>query len=500
MSAPLIPLVPAVEAFLAQPHKGMHIDGRSVPAHSGRTLPVCNPADGQVIAHVPDADAEDIDMAVSAARRAFESRNWRLMRPTDRERALLRLADLIEAHGDELAQLETLNQGKPLSFSQAADVGATAQYVRYMAGWATKIEGATRDVSTGTPDGQQFMAFTRREPVGVVAAITPWNFSIMMPMWKIAPALACGCTIVLKPAEQTPLTMLRMAELILEAGFPPGAVNVVTGYGETAGAALVRHPSVDKISFTGSTAVGKAIGRQALDNMTRLSLELGGKNPMIVLGDADLNAITFPLVMAAFANQGQICAAGSRLYVHNSQFDALVAAMSAAAATLRVGPGLSPDTMIGPVVSQAHQRHILRYIDETLAAGGQAVLGGDAPDRPGYFVNPTILVNTRSDMPVVREEVFGPVLVAMPFDDLDAVIAEANNTPYGLTASIWTNNLKQALDAIPRLKAGTVYVNSHSLVDPNMPFGGFKQSGFGREHGREMIDAYTETKAVFIAY
>jgi phenylacetaldehyde dehydrogenase len=376
------------------------------------------------------------------------------------------------------------------------DVPGARDWFRYMAGWATKIEGTTMQTSIGGIPGAKFHTYMVREPVGVVAQIVPWNFPLAMAAWKLAPALAAGCTCILKPAEQTPLTALRLGELILEAGFPPGVVNIITGMGETTGAALVAHPGVDKIAFTGSTEVGKIINRSATDTLKRVSLELGGKSPMIVLPDADIGMAVGGAAMAIFFNSGQVCTAGSRLYVHAKIFDKVVEGLSGAAGAIRLGPGLEQTTEMGPLVSKEQQDRVLGYIESGRKEGASVAVGGEALAHPGYFVKPTVLVNVKPQMRVVREEIFGPVVVAQRFDELDEVVKAANDTPYGLAASIWTNNLSAAHRLIPRIKAGTVWVNCHNLLDANMPFGGFKSSGIGREHGRAGIDMYSELKSV----
>ncbi len=476
------------------------IDGQWSDAQSRQTFPVYNPATGDVIAQVAAGDAADVDRAVAAARRALEG-PWSTLTPYARERLMSRFADLIEAHGDELAALETMNQGKLLPWAHAIDVGGSVQWLRYMAGWATKIEGSTFDVSIPFPPGVKYRTSTQRTPVGVVGAIVPWNFPLAMAMWKIAPALACGCTIVLKPAEETPLTALRIGELALEAGIPPGVLNVVTGDGETAGAALVAHPGVDKITFTGSTEVGRSIGAQCGRDIRRVALELGGKSPVIVLDDMDVETAVAGAAGAVFFNHGQVCTAGSRLYVSKPLYEKVVAGIAQVADGTVLGAGTDPDAQMGPMVSARHRDRVMQLIDTGAPEGGEVVAGGRRGDGPGYFVRPTVVANPdNKPLTLVREEVFGPVLVVMPFDDLDAVVAKANDSPYGLGASVWTNRLDRAQRVVDRLQAGTVWVNTHNMVDPNMPFGGFKQSGVGREHGRAAIEAYTETKSVCIAY
>ncbi|SAK57504.1 aldehyde dehydrogenase [Caballeronia pedi] len=492
-------MLDSTRAFLASTQK-MLIDGAWVQSTSGATLDVINPADGELLARVPSADETDVDRAVLAARRAFDDSAWSRMKPTDRERLLLRVADLIEANARELAEIESLDNGKPVTVAQGLDVSMAAQCFRYMAGWATKIEGSTLDASIPYSPSNAFFGYTRKEAVGVVGAIIPWNFPLLMASWKLAPALATGCTVVLKPAEDTPLSALRLAMLIEEAGIEKGVVNVVTGLGRTAGAALARHPGIDKIAFTGSTPTGKAIGRAALDNMTRMSLELGGKSPVIVLPDVDIDKAAEGVANAIFFNSGQVCTAGSRVYVHDKVFDRVMERVAAIAQSLPMGPGLDASTQIGPLVSARQMDRVLGYIKAGRDEGARAIAGGARKEGAGFFVKPTVLVDTDHSMKVVREEIFGPVLVAMPFNDIDNVVAKANDTPYGLGASIWSNDLSAIHKLVPRIKAGTVWVNCHSLLDNAMPFGGFKQSGFGRELGRAVIDMYTESKSVLINY
>ena len=488
----------AANAFLAAPRK-MLIGADWVDAADGAQLDVRNPATGEVFAHVPAGKAADIDRAVRAARAAFEDGPWPAMSPVQRERLLLALADKVEAHAQELAELESLDNGKSVMLARHVDMAMAVDFLRYMAGWATKIEGATHDVSVPFMPQARFFAWTRREPVGVVGAIIPWNFPLLMAAWKIGPALAAGCTVGLKPAEETPLTALRLGELILEAGIPPGVVNVVTGLGETAGAALAGHPGVAKIAFTGSTAVGKLVQRAAIDNMTRVSLELGGKSPVIVLDDADPAQAAAGAAQAIFFNQGQVCTAGSRLYVQRKLFDQVVGELAGIASRMKLGPGLDPASELGPLVSEAQRDRVCGYIDGGVAQGARVAAGGGRAGEPGYFVQPTVLVDVRQDMRVVQEEIFGPVVVALPYDDVDEAVALANDTPYGLGASIWSNDLARVHRMIPRIKAGTVWVNCHSMLDASLPFGGFKQSGIGREMGRAALDMFTETKSVMMA-
>ncbi|MFM0716241.1 aldehyde dehydrogenase family protein [Paraburkholderia strydomiana] len=479
----------------------MFINGEKTRSAAGKTFPVFNPATAEELAQIPDASDSDIDHAVRTSKAAFESDAWRRMPPAARERLLLKLADLVEQHTDELAALETLNQGKLIGFSKMLEVSGSVQWLRYMAGWATKIEGTTFDLSIPFPPGTRYNASTRRVPAGVVAAIVPWNFPLLMAVWKIAPALACGCTVVLKPAEETPLTAIRLAELAHEAGFPSGVFNVVTGRGETAGAALVRHPLVNKVTFTGSTEVGRIIGRQCAGDLKRASLELGGKSPVIVLDDCDPRKAIEGAAGAIFFNHGQVCTAGSRLYVARSIYDEVVQGVAAVADGIALGSGFDAATQMGPMVSARHRDKVVGMIAQGRQEGGEILSCEARVDGDGYFVRPTVIANRAcKPLSVVTEEVFGPVLVAMPYDDLDEVLAQANASEYGLGASVWTNQLDKALRLVDGIEAGTVWVNTHNMVDPAMPFGGFKASGIGREHGKAIIDAYTESKSVCIAY
>ena len=483
--------------FLSRPRSMLiGAEWRDAAAHA--SIDVRDPATGETITTVPSADGVDVDLAVQAARAAFESSEWGAARPVDRERRLLRLADLVEAHAQEIAEIESLDNGKPLVIAQRVDVPSAVDFLRYCAGWATKVEGTTLDLSMPGFRRNEFVGYTRREPVGVVGAIIPWNFPLLMAAWKIGPALATGCTVVLKPAEDTPLSALRLAELALEAGLPAGVLNVVTGYGPVAGAALAAHPGIDKIAFTGSTVVGKLIGKAAIENMTRISLELGGKSPVIVLDDADPKAAASGAANAIFFNSGQVCVAGSRLYVQRRAYDAVVEGVSAIAAKMRIGPGLDPKTQLGPLVSEKQLRRVADYVKVGIDEGGTLVAGGQRHGERGWFHQPTILAGLPESARIVQEEIFGPVLVAAPFDDVEEIAALANGTTYGLSASIWSNDLKRVHRLIPRLKAGTIWVNCHGLLDNALPFGGYKQSGIGREMGRAMIDLYTETKSVMI--
>src|SRR5579863_10277062 len=482
----------SVEEFISRPRK-LLIGGQWVNAQSGKTFETYNPATGEVLAQVAEGDTADIDLAVAAARRAFESGPWPEMSPAQRGNLLWKLSDLIAAHLEELAELETLDNGKPLFFSRIVDVPTAVEVFRYMAGWATKIEGTT--VPLSAPMGK-FLAYTLREPVGVVGQIIPWNFPLIMASWKLAPALAAGCTCVLKPAEQTPLTALRLGELIQEAGFPDGVVNIVPGYGETAGAALAAHPDVDKIAFTGSTEVGKLILKAAAGNLKKVSLELGGKSPNIIFDDADLDSAIPGAASAIFFNQGQCCCAGSRLYIEKKAFDKVVEGVADNASKIRVRPGFDPDSDLGPLVSEEQLNRVCGFLDSGAKEGAKAVTGGSREGTTGYFVKPTVLINTNPKMKVVQEEIFGPVVTAIPFSDPSEIAATANDTIYGLAAGIWTRDIKKAHQMASKIKAGTVWINCYNIFDASLPFGGYKQSGWGREMGHEVLEHYTEVKSV----
>lgn len=464
---------------------------------SGGTIAVEDPSTGRLISQLADATDAEVDSAVTAARAAFDDGRWPDMPPAKRERIIHRLADLIEAHADEFAELEAIDNGKPRDIAAAGDIPGSIAGIRYTAGWTTKLGGEMIEPA-GVPRGSVH-AYVRREPVGVAALIVPWNFPLLMATQKMSAALAAGCTVVLKPAEQTSLTALRLADLVVEAGFPAGTVNIITGLGETAGAQLTSHPDVDKIGFTGSTDVGKIINRTATDSMKRVTLELGGKSPVIVLPDMDIDTAAKGASRAIFFNSGQVCVAGSRLYAHRSIFDKLVEGLADASAEWVPRPSLEPGARMGPLVSREQMDRVMGYIDAGQKAGATIAIGGDAPSADGgYYVNPTVLVDVKPDMSVVQEEIFGPVVVAQRFDDLDEVAKEANDSCYGLGASIWTRDLSAMHRLAGKIKAGTVWGNCHSGTDVALPFGGYKQSGIGREKGRAGVEAYTELKTVYI--
>lgn len=481
-----------VAEFLSKP-KQMLIGGKWVNSASGKTFETVDPATGEVLARVAEGDKVDIDRAVGAARAAFESGPWPKMSPAERARLLWKVSELMETHKEELAELETLDNGKPIFFSRIVDVPQAIEMFQYFSGWATKIQGTTIPLSS--PLGE-FFAYTLRQPIGVAAQIIPWNFPLIMASWKLAPALAAGCTVVLKPAEQTPLSALRLGELMMEAGIPEGVVNIVPGFGETAGAALAAHPDVDKIAFTGSTEVGKLIVQAATGNLKKVSLELGGKSPNVVFADADVATAIPGSASAIFFNQGQCCTAGSRLFVHKSIFDRVVDGVAEETKKFHVGPGIDPETNQGPLVSRDQLDRVCGYLDSGASEGAKAVVGGRKIPGSGYFVEPTILVDVKPHMKVVREEIFGPVVTAIPFDDPDDILKFANDTNYGLAAAVWTRDVSKAHKMAAKLRAGTVWINCYNVFDPALPFGGFKQSGWGREMGDDAIQLYTEVKSV----
>ena len=489
-------LHPAVVKFLSSSPKKMLINGEWVSAKSGKTFDTINPATSEVIVKVCEADKEDIDRAVKAARAAFEG-PWKKITPYQRQMLLLKLADLIEKNKEELAQLETLDNGKPINESRAADIPLTVEHFRYYAGWATKIHGETLPVSCGN-----YFTYTLREPVGVVGQIIPWNFPLLMAAWKIAAAIACGNCVVLKPAEQTPLTALRLAELIMEAGFPPGVINICPGFGPTAGAALASHMDVDKVAFTGEYTTGREIIKASAGNLKRVSLELGGKAPNIVFMDGDLERALSGCMGSVFFNQGQVCCAGTRLFVERPIYEEFVSKLSDKAKKIKVGPGLSEETQMGPLVSDDQLKRVTGYLEIGKKEGAKPVCGGDrAKDgelSKGYFVQPTVFSNVNNKMRIAQEEIFGPVVSAIPFKDVNDAVFQGNDTTYGLSAGVWTKDIKKAHAVAAALKAGTVWVNCYNVFDSCAPFGGYKQSGFGREGGIHALELYTQIKTVWM--
>jgi aldehyde dehydrogenase (NAD+) len=481
-----------VEKFLSG-KKSLFINGEFVESKSQKTFETYNPATGEVLANVYEAGPEDIDLAVRAARKAFDEGPWSKMSAAQRSRLMYKLADLMEENAEELAQLETLDNGKPIRETKNADIPLAVEHMRYYAGWSTKIVGQT------IPVNGPFFNYTRHEAVGVVGQIIPWNFPLLMAMWKLGAALATGCTVVLKPAEQTPLSALYLAELIQEAGFPEGVVNIVPGFGESAGQPLVDHPLVDKIAFTGSTEVGKLIMERASKSLKRVTLELGGKSPNIILPDADLTKAIPGALNGVMFNQGQVCCAGSRVFIQKKQFDNVIADMASHAKNIRQGAGIHADTEIGPLVSIEQQNRVLGYIEKGLNEGAELVVGGVKPQEQGYFVSPTIFANVNDEMTIAKEEIFGPVISALPYEDLDDLIARANNSEYGLAAGVWTRDVANAHYIANKLRAGTVWVNCYNAFDAASPFGGFKQSGIGREMGSYALNNYTEVKSVWIS-
>jgi acyl-CoA reductase-like NAD-dependent aldehyde dehydrogenase len=486
-----------VAAFLKGQPKKLFIGGRWTEAASGKTFESIDPATGAVLARVAEAGVEDVDRAVAAARRSFDSGVWRDLPPAERAKALWKIGDMIEERATEFAQLETLDNGMPINDALLFHAPLAAATFRYYAGWVTKLDGATQQVSLPG----KYLSYTLREPVGVVGQIIPWNFPLLMAAWKLAPALACGNSVVLKPSEETPLSALLLAELMQQAEVPDGVVNVVPGFGETAGARLASHPDVDKIAFTGSTEVGKLITKASAEsNLKRVSLELGGKSPNIVFADADLGRAVSGAFFGIFFNQGQVCSAGSRLFVQEKLYDQALDELLKTVRETRIGPGIDPITQMGPLVSKTQMERVLGYITVGNREGARMIAGGGRPEGldGGYFVEPTVFADVDGKMRIAREEIFGPVVSAIPFADEDDLVAKANSTIYGLVAGVWTRDVARAHRVAHALKAGTVYVNCYHIVDPVTPWGGFKQSGWGRELGPYALDLYTELKNVIV--
>jgi phenylacetaldehyde dehydrogenase len=486
-----------VASFLRSQPKKLFIGGRWVESASGKTFDTLDPATGEVLAKVAEAEAEDVDRAVAAARKSFDRGTWRDMPPAERAKVLWRVGDMIEERSTEFAQLETLDNGMPINDALLFHVPLAAATFRYYAGWVTKLDGATQQISLPG----KYLSYTLREPIGVVGQIIPWNFPLLMAAWKIAPALACGNSVVLKPSEETPLSALLLAELLQQAEVPDGVVNVIPGRGETAGAGLASHPDVDKVAFTGSTEVGRLIAKASAEsNLKRVSLELGGKSPNIVFADADLTRAVSGAFFGIFFNQGQVCSAGSRLFVQEKVYDQALDELLKTVAETRIGPGIDPVTQMGPLVSRAQMDRVLNYIQVGNHEGARLMVGGDRPEGldSGNFVKPTVFADVDGKMRIAREEIFGPVVAAIPFSDEDDLVAKANSTIYGLVAGVWTNDVARAHRVAHALKAGTVYVNCYHIVDPVTPWGGYKQSGWGRELGPYALDLYTELKNVIV--
>ena len=494
-----------VESFLVtNKAKRLFINGDWVDSKSGKTFDVEDPATGKRIATCAAANEVDIDLAVKAARAAFESGAWSRMVPNERAKILWKLSDIIESHSEELAQLEALDNGKSVVVAGVADVALSIDLFRYMSGMTTKLEGSTLPISVPFTPGAEYHSYTLREPIGVCGQITPWNFPLLMATWKIAPALTSGCTIVLKPAEQTPLSCLRLTEIINDSGLlPKGTLNVVTGLGEEAGAPLASHPDVDKVAFTGSTEVGKLITQASAGNLKKVTLELGGKSPAIVFPDADIDAAIQGVASGIFFNHGQTCCAGSRLFAHEKVYDRVTEGVSEIAKNIKVGPGMNDTdgTQMGPLVSNEQYEKVVGYMESGKNDGAECLVGGTSDNsKGGHFVHPTVFSKTNADMKFVQDEIFGPVLTCQKItdDDLNKIADEANNTVFGLAASVWSKDISTAHKMAKKIKAGTVWINCHNIFDAALPFGGYKQSGNGREMGMEMMDNYLETKAVTV--
>ncbi len=486
-----------VHRFLAL-DPALYIEGRRVAGTGSERLLIFDPATGDPIAEAVDATPEDVNSAVASASQAFRDGRWRDLRPADRERALFKLADLLETRAETFAQLETLEQGKSINIARGIEVGGAIEWIRFVAGLTTKVTG--RSFDTSLPGGPaRWTTYTKRQPVGVVAGIAPWNFPLLIAVWKVLPALAAGCSVVLKPSEITPLTALLLAETAIEAGVPPGVFNVITGQGRVAGSALVNHPDVAKVTFTGSTAAGRSVGHAAIDQMKRLTLELGGKAPAIVLKDADLAKVVPGLMAGAFLNGGQVCAAATRVYVEAPLYEDLVGALSGAIGGMQVGAGMDPLAQLNPLASAIHQAKVRDFLAGASSGGAEIVRGAAVPTR-GFYVEPALVLNPAADAPIAREEVFGPLLGITRVDDAEDALARANDSHTGLSASVWTQDIDTAMTLTRRIDAGTVWVNSHVFIDPAMPFGGMKQSGIGRDFGIDWLDSFTESKSICIAH
>ncbi|HKF29071.1 MAG TPA: aldehyde dehydrogenase family protein [Candidatus Binataceae bacterium] len=479
--------------FLKSGPKKLLIGGKWVPSKSGKTFETLNPANEEVLCLVAEGDKADVDEAVKHARKAFEQGKWPSMSPHGRTAILLKIAELIDQHAEELAELETLDNGKPIFESKNIDIPGAAETFRYYAGWASKIYGETNPSEPG------MFNYTLREPVGVCGQIIPWNFPLLMAAWKIAPALACGNVVILKPAEQTPLTALRLGELILQSGLPESVVQIITGFGPGAGSSIAEHPDIDKVAFTGSGEVGKLILKASTGNLKRVSLELGGKSPNIIFPDADMQAAAFGSMLGIFMNQGQVCCAGSRVFVQESMYDQFTETLSQMAQGITLGNPLDASTRMGPLVSKEQHERVLGYLNIGKKEGAKAKVGGGAGTQErGYFVQPTVFTDVKNSMQIAREEIFGPVAAAIKFKDEGDAVFQGNDTTYGLAAAVWTKDISRAHKVARSLKAGTVWVNTYGQIDPMSPFGGYKQSGFGRELGKHAIELYTQIKSVYV--
>ncbi|KRJ18328.1 NAD-dependent phenylacetaldehyde dehydrogenase [Acinetobacter pittii] len=492
-----VKILQSVQQFMARQH-GHFIDGKLVAAELLDKVDIVNPSTEEVVAQISIGSQQDVDSAVKSAEHAFQNA-WAETTPYERGVKLNKLADLIEQYGEELAQLETLSTGKLINISRHLEVAQSVIFLRYFAGWATKINGQTMQPSIPSMQGEKYTAFTLRQPIGVVAGIVPWNFSLMIGVWKIGSALTTGCTIVLKPSEFASLSLLRLAELAIEAGIPVGVINVVTGKGET-GQYLIESPLVKKVSFTGSVPTGIAIGKLAMSSdLTRVSLELGGKNAIAVLADANIDEILPTLLQATFVHQGQVCASPERFFVHRAKYDELVEKLSKALSSFKIGSAMDKGSMFGPLSNQPHFHKVKHYLDMAKAKN-QIIAGGETLDQTGYFVQPTLISFKNTDDPLFSEETFGPVVGIMPFETDEELVQLMNQSRFGLTASIWTNDLSKALRLIPKIEAGTLWVNMHTFLDPSVPFGGVKASGIGREFSDAFIEDYTELKSVMMRY